>query len=353
MEIVKLTAAEFDSFALKYPWGNYLQTSNMHELRLKLGWDSHLLAFKQNGEIIGATNIAGRDGRYEILYGPLLSLASDPQAAQCLQLLEDFVRQLGGHVLYIHPAQPHNIRDAGGQITSTDKHDVIGTMQGLGWHYEGFNPRLIMSAIRWVFVKDLSQFDDQTQLLASYRQRTRANVRKIEPDKYSLRQLERSQMDIVQRLLADSNELHNLHSRDVQYFYDMYDTFGDRVRFMASYYEDTPVSVGVFMYHPHEVLYLLGGTDSQHRHLRGNLHLQHAMMVQCISEGVKRYNFYGIEGTFTNNPLLVYKAGFRGFVEEYYGGFHKVLDPRKHLLAKARRAPRAAARQIVHKIRRK
>lgn len=50
-------------------------------------------------------------------------------------------------------------------------------------------------------------------------------------------------------------------------------------------------------------------------------------MTQCLGSDITRVNFFWIEGKFHDNHLLEFKSGFGGVVEEYIGGFEKVLRP--------------------------
>src|SRR5690606_102307 len=94
-------------------------------------------------------------------------------------------------------------------------------------------------------------------------------------------------------------------------------------------------------------VYFISGTDTQYRQLYGGHYLQHYVMLQEMQQGHTRYNFYGISGNFERNPLLVYKAGFKGYIEEYVGGFVTVIrllkiDGRRALGVEKRTTMKAA-----------
>ena len=58
-----------------------------------------------------------------------------------------------------------------------------------------------------------------------------------------------------------------------------------------------------------------------------------------MKRGVKRANFYGIDGDFSeNNKLLEFKSGFGVDIEEYVGGFRLILQPGKYCLNNAKKA---------------
>jgi lipid II:glycine glycyltransferase (peptidoglycan interpeptide bridge formation enzyme) len=67
---------------------------------------------------------------------------------------------------------------------------------------------------------------------------------------------------------------------------------------------------------------------------------------------VKRANFYGIDGDFSeNNKLLEFKSGFGVDIEEYVGGFRLILQPGKYRLAQTKKAGLNAMRSVRNFVR--
>ena len=76
-------------------------------------------------------------------------------------------------------------------------------------------------------------------------------------------------------------------------------------------------------------------------------YLQDWLLEDCLERGVKRANFYGIDGDFSeNNKLLEFKSGFGVDIEEYIGGFRLILQPGKYRLNNVKKAGMNALRSV-------
>lgn len=96
--------------------------------------------------------------------------------------------------------------------------------------------------------------------------------------------------------------------------------------------EIVPVSVGLFVWHKRELVYLFSGSDERYAKFYAPTALQHEMMSECLRRGVDRYNFYGISGVFddpndSGRGVLEFKQGFNGYVEELMGEFVLPVRP--------------------------
>lgn len=88
-----------------------------------------------------------------------------------------------------------------------------------------------------------------------------------------------------------------------------------------------PVAASLFIVHPHEMVYLMSGSNDKYAKFYAPTALQHYAMSWCVEHGLDRYNFYGISGYFDDDPhteghgVLEFKQGFNGYVEELPGEF--------------------------------
>lgn len=99
--------------------------------------------------------------------------------------------------------------------------------------------------------------------------------------------------------------------------------------------EKIPAAAAAFSWHPRECVYLFSGSNPTYAKFYAATAIQHHMMLECITRGVQRYNFYGINGVFDDpddpgRGLLEFKQGFGGYVEEMLGEFSMVLRPGAH-----------------------
>lgn len=329
---------DFDAYALRHPGGSFQQTAAMGRFRESMGWDVHPLLVLDGKNPIGAMLLAGKAGRYEVTMGPLFDFSNVTKTKELLDTVTTYAKQLKATLIAIYPYEVYQHRKSNGVVEGEASSDVIDTFVNAGWKHKGLTVEYDLVANRWLFVKDLTGIKDAAELLASYRQTTRQTVRKLNTEDYSIKKLSYDELTIVKQLVDSSYEKNNVTQRPLEYYRRLYKAFGDAIEFLVVYYKgETPISTGVFIHHPNETVYFMSGADSEYRHLYGGHFLQHYVMDECIKKGVTRYNFYGVSGHFTNNPLLVYKAGFRGEIEEYVGGFYKVINPGRMLLTKARR----------------
>lgn len=113
---------------------------------------------------------------------------------------------------------------------------------------------------------------------------------------------------------------------------------------IASSGELIPAAVSLFVWHERECVYLYSGADQHYAQFCASTLLQHEIMLECLSRGVDRYNFYGINGVFDDKTdpgrgLLEFKQGFGGYVEQMLGEFSCTLKPVSH-----------AVQGIIHKV---
>jgi len=340
LSLQRVDYTTFDEYALRHPKGNFHQTSKMGKLRDLMGWDVHPLMVFEGETPIGALLLAGKERRYEVTMGPLFDFSNKQTSKQFLEVLCQYAKKQKAAVLELYPYELYQTRDSTGKVIEKQGgDDVIAAMVDLGWSHKGFTVDYDIAANRWVFVKDLAGLSGEAELLASYRQTTRQTIRKLNPAAYSVKKMPYEELSIVQNLIDSSNEKNSVATRPLEYYERLFIAFGEDIEFLVVYHEEkTPLSAGIFIKHPNEMVYFMSGADTEYRHLYGGHFLQHHVMLQCIERGVARYNFYGVSGHFSNNPLLVYKAGFRGAIEEYVGGFTKPLFPGAKLVLKAGRA---------------
>lgn len=337
LTLKRVSYEDFDTYSLPHSSGNFHQTSKMGIFREAMGWDVHPLLIKDQDLTIGAILLAGKTGRYETTMGPLFDFSDASKVHAMLDAITIYAKELKATQLEIYPNEVYQTRNSSGAVDVKNDTQLVKEFTDAGWKHKGFTTEYDLVANRWLFVKDLSGLKDSSDLLASYRQTTRQTVKKLIAKDYSIKKMSYDELDVVKKLVDSSYEKNQVSVRPLEYYQKMYKAFGDSVEFLVVYYKGkTPISTGVFISHPSEMVYFMSGADTEYRHLYGGHYLQHYVMSECIKKGITRYNFYGVSGKFTNNPLLVYKSGFRGYIEEYVGGFYKVINRRKAMIRKAR-----------------
>ena len=108
--------------------------------------------------------------------------------------------------------------------------------------------------------------------------------------------------------------------------------------------ESAPVAAAMFVRHPRECVYLFSGSNPAYGAFCAPSAIQHRMLADSLARGIRRYNFYGINGVFDDpgdpgRGLLEFKQGFNGYVEEMMGSFTLPVRPLAY-----------AAKQLAHKV---
>lgn len=91
------------------------------------------------------------------------------------------------------------------------------------------------------------------------------------------------------------------------------------------------LAASYFRASPNELVYLLSGAYSQYQSYYG-VYLIHRYMIEwAIDHGIKRYNFFGISGDFSQSAVdagvIEFKRQFNGYVEEYVGDYYLPVHP--------------------------
>ena len=130
---------------------------------------------------------------------------------------------------------------------------------------------------------------------------------------YDFYELEdKSEIPLLAEAVDQSNHKNGVVSRYLSYYEWMWDAWGDQTRFIvARRREDKAVVAGrILIYHPNEVVSFISGTTQRFKKLNGMTYLQDWLLENCLKRGVKRANFYGIDGDFSRANLLCQR--FRG-----------------------------------------
>ena len=98
------------------------------------------------------------------------------------------------------------------------------------------------------------------------------------------------------------------------------------------------IAGGWYMLYGHEINYLFGASYKKYMKYNSQYLLQYEMIKYAIEHGYKDFNFYGIDGNFTESSkeygLFEFKRGFNACVHELIGEFDLVIDKRMYGLYK-------------------
>jgi alanine adding enzyme len=335
--IEEITAQEFDTCVARDPRPNFAQSPQGAKLRELNGWKTSLLGLV-SGEgsertIDAAFVLSVRQGKLvtaDISSGPLMDFTDDG-------LIRSFTEELSRHLATLGcvfvTINPNILRD-----------DAIAeSLKSHGWKHSGWTLGFqtgLRGNIRFAYVKDLTDLTLENYR-DSYASRYRRYVRHVEKV-LRLRRLGRDELPQFIDIMNNVAERKQFGQRSADYFYGLFDAFGDQVHFLVAENADgVRVSGIVFIENSWEMVAAIGGAVSGHEQERGN-HLLHDHMIKtALEHGLTRYNFYGIEGR-TDDPssegygVYEFKTRFgTGFTEELIGEFTLPVDKLGYLAFRA------------------
>ena len=345
----ELSETEWAEFRKTRPEAHLLQSLEQVKMRSDMGHRSYILGVRDGKEIIAGGVLLGRCDEFWMPYGPLMDWGNAELVKYFLDELVNFARGRGMIRIEVFPDILLALRDSKGNIL--ERHDqsrLVKLFEKAGWRYEGETVSYEMKAGRWAFVKDLTGIKDVESLRKTYRKTLRARLRQTDGD-VKITTLKRDELSMLVGLIDESGTKNHVSSRETEYYEQMYDAFGQNVKFLVARKTDdnTPVAGAIFIHNGHEVASYLSGMDRRYRNLNGRAWLQDHVMQKCLKNGVTRVNFFWIEGRFEGNSLLEFKSGFGGVIEEYIGGFEKVLQPTKYQTRRVVRKAKNMARRLI------
>jgi lipid II:glycine glycyltransferase (peptidoglycan interpeptide bridge formation enzyme) len=349
----EISPSEFKAFAEQHPQANWNQTLEAETFRqsraeqtIRLGIKSQTSASSANS-LTAACLLQVRERCALAIGGPLLDYRDRDLVESFFSQLAEFAHRQKFLSIACYPNLTIRQWSARGKLLENFESEIFlpsalptpatvtGTRtQVANWKIlpdpQGSDPRVP----KFHFVKDFSQIHSSDQLLASFRQTTRQSVKQTLNPHYQVSSLKLDQLAVLQNLLNSSNTKNRVPGRDLNYLQQLHSAYAEKAEFLVVLYDDTPISGGIFVNYPFESVYFLSGTATEFRHLLGAHHLQYYVMTRCIDQKVPRYNLMGIPGQFTHNPLLTFKSGFRGVIDEQIGQLRYIVDQKGYLFAK-------------------
>lgn len=334
MKFQIITPEEFTSYANQSKYSNFMQSTERDLLRRRMGYSTHLVGVKEDDQILAVGLLVKKDHEAWLQNGPLLDWTNTDLIDFFLKNLLEFCKNHDIFEVEVYPPVLLSIRDDKGDVLqSFDQKELFRIFSENGFHHMGFSEKLEFKALRWMFVKDLSSIHDMREAELSFNSSTRKKYHQTKRnlDIYVLQDKSELKRWIIP--LQESNAKNHIKTRDLKYFEDFWDAFGDQASFVEARLKETgeTVSSELDIWHKNESVAFLAGTISSLKKYNGITAIKGWQIEECLKRGQKRANFYGIDGIFTeDNNLLNAKKGFHGEVEEYIGGFKKTIHPVKY-----------------------
>lgn len=315
--LVELSQANFATFTKNTTCQNFLQSTEMFSRYQTTKKEAYLvgLADSNNTIVVAALVVKISESMGEKIFsmpgGPLIDFDSD----QTPELLTSFTRQIKHFLKTKHGAvlliNPNTVADA--------RLSRCLTSAGLKDLGEYLYPK-------WVAILNLAKITDMDTYFASLRKTHRQNIKKA-TERYGLttRELNVDELQILEELCAKSGQRHGFLSQRLNYFTEMKQAFGDKIKFLCAFYDKTPIAAAMFVLYGDEIIYLYSGTDSQYRKYCGSYAIQWWMINYAWHQNYKTYNFYGVRPS-ADDGVFQFKLGFRASLVEKAGTFALPLN---------------------------
>ena len=353
MKFCTLTEKEFSKFESKSPYGNIMQTVERSKLREKMGFSCHLLGVKDKDTVIAAGLLVEKNKEAWIQVGPILDWDNTRLVKFFIENVTNYCREQKYNEIDIFPPVLYTLRDTHGEKTKEFKREkIFDAFAAAGYKQLGFTEKTEYRALRWMFVKDLTGCKDLRDIELTFDPTRRKRFHRAQRTLEVYQLKDKSELETWILGLKDSDKRNGINTRQLQYFKDMWDCYGDKVMFLEAKRTETGeiVACEVDIWHENELVTFLSGIPAEFRKENGPTIIKGWQMEECIKRKIYRVNMYGIEGNFTSyNSLLTTKKDFGGYVEEYIGGFQLVLNKRGLLVNKVRRKAGSLKKKVFGK----
>jgi peptidoglycan pentaglycine glycine transferase (the first glycine) len=291
-------------------WDDYILQNDGHPLQLWAwgevkaahNWRVSRVFIYQDEQVIGAAQLLVRPlprPFNALVYVPRGPVAADASRADVLQAIADHAR-----VTYR-------------AVTATIEPDWEGELNVAGWH-QSTNTILIPRTL----ILDLAKSEDE--LLAVMVKKTRQYIRKSGNEAIEIRQVaNREELDACLAIYKQTSQRAGFAVHDDQYYYDVFDYYGDLSPVYAAFKDGQPVAFLWLAISRTVAFELYGGMNDEGQQLRANYALKWRVIRAMKERGIIRYDFNGL----LNDGVSTFKQGFADHENMLVGTYDKPLSP--------------------------
>ncbi len=288
------SARAWDRTLRTLPNPHVLQSWAWGEFKSRHGWSATRLLFQEDGEVVAATAILHRrlfGGLASILYapkGPTLDWTDSARASRVLAELEHLARRRRALFIKIDPDVYHPDDVPSFSPRPVCAPEVAHLLAQRGWRYSADQIQF-----RNTVLLDLDRPEDK--ILAAMKQKTRYNVRLAGRRGVTVRQGDRSDLDLFYRLYAETAGRDSFLIRASEYYLDAWATFLERRQahlLLATVAGETVAGLMLFTFGP-VAWYMYGASSNRHRKHMPNQLLQWEAILRAKASGCTLYDLWG------------------------------------------------------------
>lgn len=242
MEFVELKREEYDTFARKHIYRNFLNSVNALVLQEQYGYEICFLGVKDKGEIRCATGIVFLPAmKYFYCAYAQRGLLIDYKDKQLLKFftnhLRDYLKSKKAIYLKIDPCVPYQEHDNDGNIVEDGFHnkEVVENLIDLGYIHQGFNIGFDFSnQVRWMVVLSLLDQNEEC-LLKHVDQQTRWSINKALKLGVQVRELNKDELPLFKKIMDYASSTRNFSDMDIQHYERHLEVYGENAKMMMAY----------------------------------------------------------------------------------------------------------------------
>lgn len=385
MEFRELNEKEFVSYLTKSELDSFMQSPKMD---IK-GVCAYYVGVIKNKKVVAAARLTARTNRfgYNYFYSPrglLLDYNDEELLSFFTKEIKKFIKSKRGYVLHIDPNILCKSRDANGQVTGEyDNTNIVEILKKHGYIHAGYTVGYdTRYQVRWQYVIDLENKTFE-EVVKDFKPHHLSKIKKAEKFGIIVKDIEYDDLPTFKRITEQTSKLIGFSDRSLEYYQEMYKSFGKDVRFLIAYldvvkykkqiteeldgynkkydkfynkennsakevkknidsltnrlneiskYDEAmiPISASMFMLYGNEVIYLFSGNVDKYNNFYAQYLIQWIMIKYAVENKYKKYNFYGIKGDFSTGKnadgVYEFKKGFGGHVEELIGDFYLPIN---------------------------
>ena len=315
---------KLNEFLEKNKKSHFLQSPEW--ANVKSDWKHEMIVIEENNEIKGTMSILLRKvpifNRY-IMYAPR-GFVCNEHDKDTLKKLTDKAKEVAkkykAFIFRLDPDVPN------------DDEEFKKIMDELGYKMKK-NIKSINQVIQPKFVFRLNLTNKtEDELLASFNQKTRYNIRLAKKKGVEIRIGKREDLKIFYDIMKETGERDDFFIRPLSYFEHLYDCMGPKhVRLIIAEHEGTPIAAVLPIMYGNKVWYLYGGSSNKYRNLMPNYLLQFEMMKWGLENNCDIYDFRGVSGFKNENDpqygVYRFKKGFNPEFIEFVNELYIVFNP--------------------------
>ena len=372
-----ISREEFYQHSLTTSNHSFLQSIEMADLLQKRGATIQYIGWKEQGTLaISAIlySLPMTGGlHYEINSGPIVTDAR--HLPDFYKAVQGYVKENGGIEFILKPYDHYQVFDSNGNPTEKEQEQLLHSLLDLGYQFDGLQVGYPGGEPVWHYLKDLTDYDAKS-LLKSFNKNCSRNITTALNYDISIRNISRDEIPQFKKIIEETGKRQGFEDKSLDYYYDLYDTFGDDAEFLIAEINTTdalayldqkisllnpsskqyeqqlqklekqktivretladetaetvPLACALIIYNPSEVTYLFGGSYTKYQKFSAAFLIQYHAMKRALEKGITLYNFLGIQGIFDGSDgVLRFKQNFNGYIVRKMGTFRYYPNPLK------------------------